>query len=70
MVYFRDKAQYSYENLSTGQIQWEYPVQELQAKEVLASDEMDICTTPPPNVNEDIDVVSASNFNGEFDNSF
>lgn len=36
---FREKSVYCYENISNGNIQWDYPMR--------ADDEMDISTTPP-----------------------
>lgn len=53
IVYFRSKSQYCYENITTGHMQWEYPVpvedQPQQQAADTDDDEMDICTTPPPN---------------------
>lgn len=57
MVNSRSKSRYGYENLATGDIEWDYPVTESMPplpvapaqKPEAADDEMDICTTPPPN---------------------
>lgn len=55
---FREKAQYCYENTTTGEIRWEYPELEVIEPDaqntVIADDAMDICTTPPPNEHEDL----------------
>lgn len=48
---FRKNSQYCYKNLASGEIQWEYPGVDLKSEE---SDEMDICTTPPPNAEEQL----------------
>lgn len=49
---FRERAQYCYENTTTGEIKWEYPA--IQNNTSIDDDAMDICTTPPPNENEDL----------------
>lgn len=60
---FREKAQYYYENATTGEIKWEYPLEEdkeeekpkdTQENDIIDDDAMDICTTPPPNEHEDL----------------
>lgn len=55
---FRERAQYCYENTTTGEIKWEYPEEELKENAtnntVIDDDAMDICTTPPANENEDL----------------
>lgn len=53
----RQESRYGYENCETGNIQWEYPVPDIESASpspsteapVVGDDEMDICTTPPPN---------------------
>lgn len=55
---FREKAQYCYENVTTGDIRWKYPEEEVIQQpthddNVLADDDaMDISTTPPHNSEE------------------
>lgn len=61
IIYFRNKSQYGYENLSTGTIQWQYPVEEIAQSTEKEDDEMDICTTPPPNVNEVLEETTIMN---------
>lgn len=56
---FRERAQYCYENMTNGDIKWEYPEVELSEQQtqdntVMTDDAMDICTTPPPNEHEDL----------------
>ncbi|KAG4065155.1 hypothetical protein HA402_007552 [Bradysia odoriphaga] len=51
----RKKSQYCYKNLTTGEIRWEYPENDNK------SDEMDICTTPPPNVDEQLKLEQSEN---------
>lgn len=63
MIYFRTKSQYGYRNETTGIIQWDYPVMDAQPIEKEDNDdEMDICTTPPPNANEILPEIN--NLNG------
>lgn len=53
---FREKAQYCYENTTTGEIKWEYPdLKDDVAHDntIIDDDAMEICTTPPPNEHED-----------------
>lgn len=59
---FRGKAQYCYENTTTGEIKWEYPENEstenaAENNTVIDDDAMDICTTPPPNEHENLSAV-------------
>lgn len=57
---YREKAQYCYKNLTTDEVTWEYPDRITDSTAVvadgtmIADDEMDISTTPPPNVDEDL----------------
>lgn len=51
---FRERAQYGYENTTTGEIKWEYPEDATQYNTAIDDDAMDICMTPPPNENEDL----------------
>lgn len=48
---FRKKSQYCYKNLTTGDIRWEYPE---NVKPTDDAEEMDISTTPPPNIDEQL----------------
>lgn len=66
---FRKKAQYCYKNLTTGDIQWQYPKPpSIVEEQSIASgdDEMDICTTPPPNENEILASHTDQTQNGNF----
>ncbi|KAJ6635810.1 Formin-binding protein 4 [Pseudolycoriella hygida] len=47
----RKKSQYCYKNVSTGVIRWEYPECDSKSDDAV---EMDICTTPPPNADEQL----------------
>lgn len=58
--HYRKKSRYFYKSVATGEIQWEYPGpdvgEELSKTEIQLKDEdaMDICTTPPPNIEEQL----------------
>lgn len=66
---FRKKSQYCYKNLTTGDIRWEYPEKDSKTDD---ADEMDICTTPPPNVDEQLKLeqTKINSRNGWFLNEF
>lgn len=72
---FRKNSQYCYKHLSTGEVRWEYPDGggasggggdggggdgALKTTTTSADDAMDICTTPPPNVGEQLEMLKKS----------
>lgn len=63
-VDFRKNSQYCYKHLTTGEIQWEYPdtaaTDSAGGNAKTDDDEMDICTTPPPNVDEQLNIGHGS----------
>lgn len=61
----REEAKYSYENLESGCVQFEYPGESEPTQDAANDDdEMDICTTPPPpsNIDEPGNAVEFGNF--------
>lgn len=69
MLCFRSNGKYCYKHLETGSVRWEYPGNEANGSvhdgesssgdsqcngQNAIDDEMDICTTPPPNANEQL----------------